>query len=150
MVKLTDEQIHYIADSLEAGLIVYYNKRTNKIDDMPDFDNFIDPDAAGGAWDDLKKDYRENKEDYIVFNPLDSNESFRIMRDFAYDMEDEKFQNKLFDALNMRGPFRNFKYLVDDSDYREDWFKYRHEYYKNHVRVMVDLHNQEYEEEEEE
>lgn len=37
----------------------------------------------------------------------------------------ENFANKLFTALDRRKPFANFKYLIDYSDYRKDWFAFK-------------------------
>jgi hypothetical protein len=56
---------------------------------------------------------------------MDSNQSFRVMERFVDRVDSEKFREKLINALNRRKPFRNFKYQIDDSDYRQDWFDFK-------------------------
>jgi hypothetical protein len=36
-----------------------------------------------------------------------------------------KFRKELITALNRRKPFCNFKWLIDGSDYRKDWFVFK-------------------------
>ena len=50
-------------------------------------------------------------------------------------------QNKLISALNNRRPFANFKVLVENSEYREQWFEFRQKAYELHVwdLIKVDL-----------
>ncbi len=44
-----------------------------------------------------------------------------------------KLQNKLSNALERRKPFANFKNLIDNSDYRHDWFDFKQSCLEEHV-----------------
>jgi len=74
--------------------------------------------------DDFKK-IESQKKDLIKFEVLESFESYKIMEDFKNQIEDDKFQKNLDQALNKRKPFQNFKNLIDNSEYREQWFKFK-------------------------
>lgn len=63
-----------------------------------------------------------------------SNESFQIMEDFVEFVNDKTLQNKLREALVRRKPFHNFKLLIDNSRYRDDWFEFQLEEAKKFVR----------------
>ena len=47
------------------------------------------------------------------------------MEGFADKVPDGRLQQKLINALNKKRPFANFKYIIDNSVYRQDWFDYR-------------------------
>jgi len=47
------------------------------------------------------------------------------MERFADQMEDKELQTELYNALNRRKPFRNFKDSVDHSPYRQNWFDFK-------------------------
>jgi hypothetical protein len=34
-------------------------------------------------------------------------------------------KSKLFQALERNKPFREFKFIIDNSDYREEWFAFK-------------------------
>lgn len=58
---------------------------------------------------------------------MPSSEAFRVMEDFAGLVADRKVQFRLINALEKRKPFRHFKFEVENSVAREEWFKYRDE-----------------------
>ena len=49
------------------------------------------------------------------------------MENFAEQLEgNDELKHALFNALKMRKPFREFKWLIDDSgDYRQQWFDFK-------------------------
>jgi hypothetical protein len=40
-------------------------------------------------------------------------------------------------ALNNRKPFANFKYHIDNSDYRQDWFDFKKHYLEAYVKELL-------------
>ena len=64
----------------------------------------------------------KNEDAFIKIEPLDSFQSFKIMKNFKDQLSDNTLQNELKNALTDRKPFQNFKRLVDNSNFREDWF----------------------------
>lgn len=131
-----------IADGLDAGFFCFFNMDTLEVEDVPE-NLLVD-----------LEEYEENKEDWedeldlkyptwencMTFEPLESQESFKIMRKFTNHLKDKKLQNKLDYALNNRKPFANFKYHVDNSDYRQDWFDFKKHCMEVHVKELLSIH----------
>ncbi|MCD6355459.1 MAG: hypothetical protein J7L95_07915 [Prolixibacteraceae bacterium] len=125
-----------IAENIDAGFICFLNLDTREIEDIPkhmvlnpeDFERMTGESAE-------ENDFKYlSWENYVTFEPLGSHESFQIMEGFAEDLADSKLQGQLFNALNNRKPFSNFKRKVDDSPYRQNWFDYKQKWLENHVR----------------
>ena len=47
----------------------------------------------------------------------------RFIRDCIPD--DAGIKGRLWEAVSGRKPFRNFKYVIDGSEYRQKWFDFR-------------------------
>lgn len=115
------------ADSISADFVCFINSDTLEMESVPNtvLDDPEEFEAMTGETIEslgLKNDEWKN---CIEIEPIDSHESFRIMEGFADKLPDSKFQQKLFYALNHKRPFANFKNLIDNSNYRQDWFDYR-------------------------
>ena len=78
-------------------------------------------------------------ENFLEVEPLESNESFRIMEAFAENLEDHHFQNKLVNTLRNRKPFANFKFAIDNSPYRQQWFGFKKKWLENYVKELLVL-----------
>ncbi len=111
--------INSIAQSIDCGFICYFNVKTNEIIEIP---KEID-DVEELYENDLEK--IDKLKEKIVFEPLESFDSFKIMERFADNVSDQVFQDKLYNALNRKRPFANFKNTIDYSDYRQDWFDFK-------------------------
>lgn len=127
-----------IAQSIDVGQIVYINLDTLETDEVvPDME---DPDEfefnyGGCDWATRPKFY--NWENTLRLAPIESHESFKIMEAFAENMQDEKFREQLFDVLNHRKPFANFKWKIDNSPYRQNWFDFKQNWLEGHVRKEI-------------
>ena len=133
--------IHDIAEMLDCGHICFLNTDTLEHFDIPqgileDLDGYDDD---GLFQKDLDK--VDEWKNVLRFEPLHSHESFRIMEQFAHQLDDEKFQDKLTNALERRKPFANFKNLVDDSDYRQDWFDFKQAKFEEYVFEQFNIEN---------
>lgn len=73
----------------------------------------------------------------MTFEPLESHESFEIIRKFTDSLEDKKLQKQLANALNNRKPFANFKFIIDNSKYRQDWFDFKKRCLEEHVKELL-------------
>ncbi len=58
------------------------------------------------------------------------------MADFAEQLDDSnKLKTKLINALNKRKPFREFKFVIDNSgEYRQKWFDFKNEQLQQWVK----------------
>jgi len=141
MIILSTNQIKEIADHLDCGMKCFYNKKTNEIKAIQDFDKSIFVDKE--IWQDLIDEIDEHFEDYFVFEQMSSSESFQVMIAFVNEVEDESFRKRLVFALNRSHPFRKFKDEIDfNGEYRKRWFKLKEEKYIEYVKMTILEHNQ--------
>ena len=128
-----------IAQSIDAGFICFLNPKTLEIEEVPQElinDPYEFKMMTGSGLEDFQLKYK-SWDEYYEFEPLESHESFRIMEAFAERQDDEKFKNQLIYALNNRKPFANFKWKVDNSKYRQDWFDFKQQWLEDRVRELI-------------
>jgi hypothetical protein len=141
MIILSTSQIKEIANHLDCGLKCYYNRKTNEIQAIPDFDNSVFVEKE--TWQDLIDEIDEHFEDYFLFEQMSSSGSFQVMIEFVNEVEDESFRKRLVFALNRSHPFRNFKDEIDsNSEYRERWFKFKEDKYIENIKLTILEYNQ--------
>ncbi len=117
--------IQEISENLDSGNDCYYNPKTNEIVSIPNFSHISDEEEFEEIFQvDLTK-VNEPKADFIKFEVLESFESFKIMERFVEQMTDQQFKSELENALRRKKPFQNFKYSIENSDLREEWFDFK-------------------------
>ncbi len=139
-MKLTDKQIDEIADNLDSGMKCFYNLKTGEIKTIINIDNWIGADEE--PWEEDIKEIEENWDNYVEFEGMSTHESFRIMADFAENIDNDKLQERLINALNKSKPFGNFKWQIDNSgDYRQEWFDFKKACYIDWVKKQIQINN---------
>jgi len=139
-MQLTEQQIKDIAEELDCGMRCFYNLKTGEIKTILNFDNWLGADEE--PWEDEIKEIEENWMDLFEFEGMDSKESFRVMTDFAENIDNDQLREKLINALNRSKPFRNFKWIIDNSgEYRQQWFDYKKSRYIEWVKDQIELYN---------
>lgn len=136
-MNFSNKHIKELADNIDMECLCFLHKTNGEIESYPKdlFLEYFDDDD--NPWRDVLDKIDENIEDYIKIEPMESNRSFRVMADFSEQLENEQFQEKLFRVLNKSKPFRNFNYLIHDSDYREDWFAFKESENMKWVREQI-------------
>jgi hypothetical protein len=134
-----EELVPQIADAIDSGLICFLNRDTLEIEEVPRI--FVEDSEefealTGETAESLNLKYT-GWENYLTIEPLESNESFRIMEEFAGNMEDEKLKGELFNALSYRRPFVNFKDIIDNSRHRQEWFDFKKHWLENHIKKLL-------------
>ena len=137
-MKITDKQIEEIAEELECGMVCFYHRPTGTIESYPDFD---DPFFEAEPWQDIIDKIENDAENYDRFEKMDSTEGFQVMENFAYSLTDINFRDQILDRLEKRKPFRNFKFLVESSNYRQDWFDFRKQANIEFVKQQIKMNN---------
>ncbi len=61
-------------------------------------------------------------------------QAFRVMEDFANNLEIGTLKIELITALDQKHPFQNFKQIVESSEARQDWYDFKRAAYKDYVR----------------
>ncbi len=121
-MTIPEHKIKEIAECLDVGMIVFYHKETGDIKSHPDPDDpYFEPEPWQEQIDEIEKDW----ENYRRFKSMESRQAFKVMEHFADSLSDLKFKGMVYDRLSRKGPFQNFKALVESSEYRQDWFDFR-------------------------
>ena len=102
-MTIPDHQIAEIAELLDAGMACFYHRPTGTIESYPDLDDLYDADL--GDWQETIDKIEEDQDNYIAFEKMNSNEGFRVMKDFAYAVANEDFKAQLLQRLSNRKPF---------------------------------------------
>ena len=125
MPTLTESQIKEIADQLSFGLKSFIHKTNHELLFIPDFDS--DLYAEREFYKDELEKLENNFNEYIKIEKPNSSESFEMMIRFIEQLnENEKLKDELKEALNKNKPFRQFKFVIDNSDiHREQWFEFK-------------------------
>ena len=157
-IKLSDKQIHEIAEMVDVGHICYINAKTgetifmfnnemlsnygisweddNEENEMPD-DN--SPDWQDEMYADVKADMNKinswDLKDTIRIEKPESHKAFKFMEDFVDEVIPEgKLKQDFWKALSRNHPFRNFNDIVHNCKYREDWFEFKQNAMEEYVR----------------
>jgi len=117
--------IKEIAENLDCGFICYYNSNTNEIVTIPNFSNISDKEEFKEIIQEDLETVNKQKMDFVKFEVLESFESFKIMEQFVEQISDKQFKLELGNILQKKKPFQNFKYLIDNSDYRQKWYDFK-------------------------
>lgn len=131
--------IKEIAESIDSGLVCFLNLDTAETEEFPQ-EMLEDPEEfeamTGQSFDGLNFKHT-NWENCVSFEPLESFESFEIMKEFTDLLEDKWLKDKLNIALNSKKPFANFKAAINNSDSRQNWFDFKKQFMENHVKEML-------------
>ena len=117
--------IKEIAQELDCGCDCYYNPRTDEIVAIPNFGQIMDEDEFLDAFSVQLKKVKKDKAEFIKIEVLKSFESFKIMGDFVSQIADYQLQAELENILDRKKPFQNFKFRIDNSNYRQKWFDFK-------------------------
>lgn len=132
MNSTTTENIKEIAEQLNCGFRAFIHKTTRQLLFVPDSNNF--PDIDFDSWNEELEQLENNCTDYYEIDKWTSSEAFEIMSKFANQVTDNKLQSRLFDALRINKPFREFKFVIDNSgDFRQQWFDFNNKWQQSFV-----------------
>ncbi len=134
----TPELIKYIAEHIGCGLVCFLNPETIEVIKIPkgflEENEFSDDDFYQADLYRIEHEWGKT----IRIEPPESFESFKDMELFARnEIQDKPMQVKLFNALSHGKPFRNFKNIVESSDYRQQWFDYHQLCLEKYVREQL-------------
>lgn len=126
-----------IADSIGIGQVCYINPATLEVVEIP-YElleaSFWEGDES--IWE-SELDKTNQWDSKITIQPLQPQESFRIMELFTEKISDSEFQNQLHIALRQKKPFARFKNMIDHSAFRQDWFSFKQEYLEKYVAGLL-------------
>lgn len=134
-LKYPAEVITNIAQEVAMGMICFLNPDTMEYDSVMGKSYEL-------YWTDKSEElYQEvyNKVEswkhFIRIEPPESRESFKMMERFIQDCipDNEAIKSRLWYAMSNRKPFQNFKFLIDNSKYRQRWFEFKQSQLEQYV-----------------
>ena len=136
-MNVSKEILNDIAESLEAGFICYLHKKTLEVIEVPDSNRH--PDMDTDAWQEDIDKVSADRKNYKKIEGMDSSDSFSVIEDFVFSLENGFVKTQLIQAIEGKKPFANFKHQIDNSgDYRDQWFKFRKDRNINWVQKQLD------------
>lgn len=116
---------------VDDSTIVYFDRDKNVVDYV--FTDWID--------EELDETIPEN----IIHLPSRYEiDEYRMMEDFIYSLPDGDKKVMLWDAINGRGAFRNFKNLIRHFDIQEHWYDFQYKEYAKVAKRWCRENNLEY------
>ncbi|MBK9256154.1 MAG: hypothetical protein IPM42_11760 [Saprospiraceae bacterium] len=133
MNNITTENIKEIAEQLDIGFRAFVHKTTGQLLFVPNQSELLEIDME--SWAEDLEELENNFMDYFEFEKWSSRDSFSMMADFAEHLTANRhLQSRLYDALNKKKPFREFKFVIDNSgDYRQQWFDFKNKWQQDFV-----------------
>lgn len=136
--EIYQESISEIAENLDAGSYCYINHDTLEVESVPPMaieepEQYLDAISIPGHEIDELTFLHDNWKKFSEFTPISSHDGYRIMEAFAHNHHDHRFSKRIFNALNRSRPFANFKDIVDNSDYRQEWYDFKQQWLEEYV-----------------
>lgn len=137
MIQITPKLVKEIAETLSMGLDVHIHKETGQLVSLPDSDDMAYTDEE--AWKEELDTLERDPEAYYQIERWSSREAYEIMESFAHQVPDAVMQEKLFDALDRRRPFRNFRDVLEDSEhYLQQWYDFEARRQQDYVKKELE------------
>lgn len=121
-MQISTKQLSDISEALQCGMRIFVNKETYEIREVLDWEDSFSDDSF---WVEEMKIIEREWKDYAVITKMESYDAFKVMKEFADEVEDQQLQRVLINTLNRRSPFANFKAEVESSTHRQRWFDFR-------------------------
>ena len=118
--------------------ILYYMEDSSGFASSHYIDLFKGKVVSPDVDDDISYEDVENEDRYFSIEPITSHEGYEIMQDFAASVESDEIRGHLFDVLERKKPFRNFKdTLADYPDIEKDFYEYKDNRLKEILRDQL-------------
>jgi hypothetical protein len=113
--------------------ILYYMEDSSVFADSHYID-LVEGEVISPDVDDISHEDVENEDRYFYIEPITSHEGYEIMQDFAALEESDEIRSLMFDALERKKPFLNFKNIIADYPNIEKKF---YEYKDNRLKEIL-------------
>ena len=133
-MEIPKSKLKEIAEELDAGCDCYFNLKTFEIIAIPYFSGVYDEDEFQEMFQTELEKLEKQKKNLLKLEILEGKETFKIMERFADQVPSKSLKLELEEALLNRKPFQHFKYAIDHSDYRKEWFVFK----QNAIESLVE------------
>jgi hypothetical protein len=141
MLSLTEKEVDLIATQLLKGMICFYQLDKKKIHQMPDDEDYYNYDLTPDE-EDILDEIEEDPENYAEFTQMEPSQEHQMMQDFIdRHVKEKNLAEELVSSLTKPKANTAFKFLIEDSKYKQDWISYRKEKYQDWIKEQVDSFN---------
>lgn len=141
MFSLTEKEVGLISAHLLKGNVVFYQIDKKKIHHMPDDEDYFNYDLTEEE-EDILDEIEENPDNFAEFTKMEPAQEHQMMQDFIDRKVKEKvLAEDLVNALSKPKAATGFKFLIDDSKYKGEWYEYKNSKYLDWVKEQVDSFN---------
>lgn len=135
LFKCSQKLISDLAEELDMGCICYVNLDTRVYETVLG-DSYAICFEEGDEMQQEIFDKIDSWKNIVKIEPPISVELFEIMEIFTEECisKDNPLSKQLYKALSSSKPFRNFKYTIDDSNFREEWFAFKQQKLEEYVK----------------
>ena len=132
MNSTTTDIVKEIAEQLDCGFRAFIHKTSGQLLFVPDENCLTEIELD--PWNEELEELENNFTDYHEIDKWTSSEAFETMSEFADQLTDKDLQSRLFDALRKKKPFKEFKFVIDNSgDFRQQWFDFKNKWQQDFV-----------------
>ena len=86
---------------------------------------------------DTAQEALNNPDKFIPIEHSTSSKAFAVMEAFVETVRDNRLRSELINALQRKKPFANFKFIIDNSALRQEWFQFKDEAYANLAKEWI-------------
>ncbi|MBN3583978.1 hypothetical protein JYB64_16395 [Algoriphagus aestuarii] len=141
MFSLTEKEVGLISAQLLKGNVCFYQIDKKKIHHMPDDEDYFNYDLTEEE-EDILDEIEENPENFAEFTKMEPAQEHQMMQDFIdRKVKERNLAEDLVNALSKPKAATGFKFLIDDSKYKNEWTEYRQSKYQDWVKEQVDSFN---------
>ncbi|MBN3521569.1 hypothetical protein JYB62_16280 [Algoriphagus lutimaris] len=141
MFSLTEKEVESISTQLLKGNVCFYQIDKKKIHHMPDDEDYFNYDLTEEE-EDILDEIEDNPDNFAEFTKMEPAQEHQMMQDFVdRKIKEKNLAEDLVNALSKPKASTGFKFLIDDSKYKNEWLEYRLSKYHDWVKEQVDSFN---------
>ncbi|MDF2158813.1 UPF0158 family protein [Algoriphagus sp. CAU 1675] len=141
MLSLTEKEVDHISTQLLKGMVCFYQLDKKKVHQMPDDEDYFNYDLTEEE-EDILDEIEDNPNNFAEFTKMEPAQEHQVMQDFIdRKVKERNLAEELVSALTKPKSMTAFKFLIDESKYKNDWVEYRKMKYQDWVKEQVDSFN---------
>ncbi|SIO23000.1 UPF0158 family protein [Algoriphagus halophilus] len=141
MFSLTEKEVESISTQLLKGNVCFYQIDKKKIHHMPDDEDYFNYDLTEEE-EDILDEIEDNPDNFAEFTKMEPAQEHQMMQDFVdRKIKEKNLAEDLVNALSKPKASTGFKFLIDESKYKNEWLEYRLSKYHDWVKEQVDSFN---------
>ena len=141
MLSLTEKEVDLIATQLLKGNVCFYQVDKKKIHHMPDDEDYFNYDLTEEE-EDILDEIEDQPDNFAEFTKMEPAQEHQMMQDFIdRKVKEKNLAEDLVNALSKPKAATGFKFLIEESKYKEEWVDYRKGKYSDWVKEQVDSFN---------